>query len=66
MIQKTDLEQQKAAALKALRAGIRLKHSLAADAEINDRLPAMEKEIDNALAEGRPLELTVGEILDAV
>lgn len=65
MIQKTEIEQQKAAVLKAFRTAIRLKHSLAADKEINERLPQVEADIDTALAEGRPLELTLGELLDA-
>lgn len=65
MIEKTTLEMQKAAALKALRAGIRLKYALRADAEINERLPELERRIDNAIAAGTPLELTVGELLDA-
>ena len=66
MIQKSELEQQRANALKALRSGIRLKHSLAADEEINQRLPELEARIDAALAAGEPLELTVGQILDEV
>ena len=66
MIQKTEIEQQKFAALKAFRTGIRLKHALAADAEINDRLPDLEKRIDEALAAGTSLELTVGALLDEV
>lgn len=65
MIQKTTLEMQKANALKALRTGIRLKYALLADEEINDRLPALEKEIDRALAEGEPLEITLGALIDA-
>ena len=62
MRQRTDLEQDKASMLKAYRAAIRLKHSLAADAEINERLPALEAKLDAALAAGQPLVLEIGEI----
>ena len=66
MRQRTELEQDKASILKAYRAGIRLKHSLAADAEINARLPEIEARLDAALAAGKPLELDPGEIYRAV
>lgn len=62
MRQLTELEIQKAAMLKAARAAIRLKHALEADAEIARRLPELEAEIDNALAEGRPMELEPGHV----
>lgn len=58
----TVLEVRKAAMLKAARAAIRLKHSLAADAEIADRLPQLEQDIDDALAEGKPFELEPGSV----
>lgn len=64
MQQLTDLEVVKRSAIKALRAGIRLKHAIEADKEINERLPILEADIDAALAEGRPLELTLGSVLD--
>lgn len=60
MIRKTDIEIQKTAVLKAVRAAIRLKHSLAADREIAETLPQIEEDINTALAEGRPLELEPG------
>ena len=56
----------KRAALKALRTAIRLKHSLAADAELNQRLPALEARIDAAIATGKRLEISIGQILDEV
>lgn len=58
----TELQQDKAAVLKAARAGIRLKHSLRADREIAERLPQLEEDIDRALAEGRPFELEPGQV----
>jgi hypothetical protein len=68
MIKKSDVEQQKAAMLKAARAAIRLKHAIRADAEINERLPEIEGIIDEALADGEALELTAesfwGETVD--
>lgn len=49
---KLPAELRKAALLKALRAAIRLKHTLAADAELNDRLPDAEAAFDAALQRG--------------
>jgi len=60
----TELEVQKAAILKAARTAIRLKHSLAADAELADKLPKLEDRINRALAAGQPLEITLGSVLD--
>ena len=62
----TDLEIQKAAALKAYRTAIRLKHALAADAEIAATLPAVEARINDALALGQPIELNPGEVFREV
>lgn len=64
MRQYTDLEMRKASMLKAARAAIRLKHALAADAEINERLPELDREIDLALAEGKPFELEPGSVFN--
>lgn len=64
MNQKTEVEIDKAALLKAARFTIRLKHSLAADAEIAKVLPQLEKQIDAALATGQPLSLTPGDIIN--
>lgn len=65
MNQKTDLEQAKSAIIKAARAAIRLKHSLAADKEINDRLPELEQRIDTAMQNGIPVTLNPAHYLDA-
>lgn len=60
MRQKGPLEMQRAAILKAKRWEIRMRHSLAADDEINEVLPALEDEIEKAIAAGKPLELEGG------
>jgi hypothetical protein len=65
-VQQPDSVVAKRAALKALRTAVRLKYSLMADAELNRRLPELEDRIDVALDSGKPLELTVGEIVDEV
>lgn len=57
MIRKTEIEVQKAAILKAVRAEIRLRHSIAADAEIAETLPEVEERINTAIEEGKPFEL---------
>lgn len=51
-----DAEQQRANMLKIVRAAIRLKHSIAADEELNEVLPLAEKKWDDALARHRVLE----------
>ena len=55
MNQKTELEVQKAAILKAIRSTIRLKYSLLADKELNDKLPEVERMIDDALQSGNAI-----------
>ena len=51
---------------KVLRTAIRLKHSLLADAEINDELSKMEKQFDKAVAHGKPFVVDTASILKAV
>jgi len=63
MIQKGELEQQRANLLKAARNAIRLKHSIAADVEINERLPDLERQINAALHAGEAYELDVASLL---
>lgn len=58
----TPIERQKTAIIKAARAAIRLKHSLAADNEIAEKLPVLSDKIDDALALGKPFELTPGSV----
>lgn len=58
MKKKTDAELKKAQLQKTARTLIRLKHSLAADEEINAVLPDTLAEFDKALARGELKELT--------
>jgi hypothetical protein len=58
-----DIELQRAQLLKALRTNIRLKHSLAADEEINEKLPAFEAAFDKAVQSGKTYELDIRSVL---
>lgn len=49
---KDDIELRRAALLKAARSAIRLKHSIAADAELNSALPALQLRFDNLVQRG--------------
>lgn len=60
MKKKSRAELERAKITKAARTLIRLKHSLAADEEINDVLPDTLDEFDNALARGELKELKAG------
>jgi hypothetical protein len=65
VIKKSELEMEKAKALKTARALIRLKHSLAADEELNDTLPDLALEFDKALQQGELLTLPLPEVPNA-
>jgi hypothetical protein len=45
-------------------AAIRLRHSLAADAEIAERLPEILESFDAAVLAGKSFELEIGSLLD--
>jgi hypothetical protein len=60
MIKKSDIEMERHRILKVSRALIRLKHSLAADLEINEVLPDKLAEFDIALQQGQLLSLPEG------
>lgn len=60
MRKKTPAEMEKAKITKAARTLIRLKHSLAADEEINAVLPDTLEEFDEALARGELKQLRAG------
>lgn len=64
MIRKTELEIQRVQMLKAARAAIRLKHSLAADREIAEVLPELEEQINAALSAGQPFELEPAKVFN--
>lgn len=57
MHKKTPAEMEKAKIAKTVRTVVRLKHSLAADEEINDILPDTLEEFDGALAKGELTQL---------
>jgi hypothetical protein len=57
MNRKSEAEMNRAAITKITRTMVRLKHSLAADEEINRLLPDRIDEFDAALARGELLEL---------
>lgn len=64
---RTDVEQAKVNTLKVARSLIRLRHSLAADDEINEKLPALEQAFDDAVLNGQlPDEATVRELVAGV
>ena len=60
MRKKSPAEMERAKVTKTARTLIRLKHSLAADEELNDVLPATLEEFDEALARGELRELKAG------
>lgn len=64
---KTEIEQAKADTLKMGRSVIRLKHSVAADNELNEKLPLLEKAFDQAVMSGElPSGATMRELLAVV
>lgn len=58
MRKKSDIEMQRARISKVSRTLIRLKHSLAADVEINSTLPDTLAEFDKSIQSGEMLSLT--------
>lgn len=54
MKSRTDKEQDRVNALKIARTAIRLKHMIAADNEMNERLPELERQITELQAQGLP------------
>lgn len=65
MKRKTPAELERAKVAKATRALVRLKHSLAADEELNSVLPNTLEEFDEALARGelKALEADLNDVL---
>jgi hypothetical protein len=49
---KDDIDLRRQALLKTARAAVRLKHSLAADAELNDLIPELERRFDAYVQRG--------------
>ena len=56
-VHKDKFSMQRLFVIKAARSAIRLKHTLAADAEINERLPEIEREFDKAISQGKAFKL---------
>jgi hypothetical protein len=54
----------RAALQRSVRATILLRHSLAADAELAERLPQILEAFDATVLAGRPFEYNVGELLE--
>lgn len=52
MNQKDDIDLRRSAMLKAARSAVRLRHSLAADAELNEVLPALERDFNQRIQRG--------------
>lgn len=51
-VERTSIEQQKWEMVKVARAAIRLSHSIAADRELNEALPRLEREFDISIQRG--------------
>jgi hypothetical protein len=54
----------RAALQRSVRAAIRLRHSLAADAELAERLPKILESFDATVLAGESFSIDVGELLD--
>lgn len=52
MSPKDDIELRKRALFKAARSAVRLRHSIEADAELNELLPRLERQFDSAVSRG--------------
>lgn len=52
MTPKDDIELRRRALFKAARSYVRMKHSLEADAELNELLPMLERQFDSAVSRG--------------
>lgn len=64
-VQKSEIQQAKANALKTVRAAVRLRHSIAADDELNTILPKVERAFDKAVHQGElPDPLTMLAVLE--
>ena len=61
---KADLDMEIAIAAKAVRAAVRLKHSNAADREINEKLPEVVHAITVAAAKGEPFQLDIAALFE--
>jgi hypothetical protein len=66
-VERTQVEQQKWEMVKIARAAIRLTHSIAADRELNEVLPRLEREFDIAIQRGElPDAIDVRSLVEGV
>ena len=63
---KTQIELERGFAAKSIRSVIRLKHSLAAEEEINEKLYDFLEDFDEAIAAGKSYEFSLAEIINDV
>lgn len=63
MKRKDDFVVDVQAAAKQMRTLIRLKHSLAADREINDKVPLLVEAITTAAVTGKPYKLDTSKLI---
>jgi hypothetical protein len=61
---KTEREMAIQEAKKVARTALRLKYSILAEREINEALPEIESEINQAFVEGRPFEFEVSKFFE--
>lgn len=64
MRQLSPIEREKAKLLKLARTLITAKYAAARDDELNEKLPALELEIDKAIQSGKVYELDVRSVLE--
>jgi len=62
--QKTDIEMERERLMKTVRKAIRHKHSLLADAEINEILPGIVEEFEKRVAAGQSYQLDIASVFE--
>jgi hypothetical protein len=63
MAGKTEIDMGRTLLFKGVRAIIRLRHSMAADRELNDRLPDVERKYNQAVLKGTQPAVTIQALL---
>ncbi len=64
MNKKSEIELERQILIKTVKSLVRLKHSVAADRELNDLLPEKVMEFENAVQHGQLLTLEIPEVND--
>jgi len=62
---KPDITMELLAIEKAVRSNIRLKHSIAADQEINEKIPEVLRQAEVAIRRGKAFELDIKSVLES-